>query len=61
MPGLQVDVTAYYKDFRNLLGVERITTIDAVGYQRFINRDYGYSKGTHGVGQEVDRVGSPAR
>ena len=45
IPGLQVDVTAYYKDFRNLLGVERITTIDAVGYQRFINRDYGYSKG----------------
>jgi outer membrane receptor protein involved in Fe transport len=44
-PGLQVDVTAYYKDFRNLLGVERITTIDAVGYQRFINRDYGYAKG----------------
>lgn len=43
--GLGVDVTAYYKDFRNLLGVEQITTIDAVGYQRFINRDYGYSKG----------------
>ncbi len=45
IPGLGVDVTAYYKDFRNLLGVERITTIDAVGYQRFINRDYGYAKG----------------
>jgi outer membrane receptor protein involved in Fe transport len=43
--GLQVDVTAYYKDFRNLLGIEQITTTDAVGYQRFINRDYGYSKG----------------
>lgn len=43
--GIQVDVTAFYKDFRNLLGVERITTIDAVGYQRFINRDYGYAKG----------------
>ena len=43
--GLVADVTAYYKDFRNLLGIEQITTIDAVGYKRFINRDYGYSKG----------------
>lgn len=45
MTGLVADVTAYYKDFRNLLGVEQVTTIDAVGYKRFINRDYGYSRG----------------
>jgi outer membrane receptor protein involved in Fe transport len=42
---IAVDVTAYYKDFRNLLGVEQLTTVDLVKYQRYINRDYGYSKG----------------
>lgn len=42
---IAVDVTAYYKDFRNLLGVEQIQTIDLVTYQRYINRDYGNSKG----------------
>lgn len=40
-----IDVTAYYKDFRNLLGIEMVTTIDAVGYTRYINRDYGNTKG----------------
>ncbi len=43
--GIAVDVTAYYKDFRNLLGIEQITTIDAVTYTRFVNRDYGNTKG----------------
>ena len=42
---IAVDVTAYYKDFRNLLGIEQLTTVDLVKYQRYINRDYGYSKG----------------
>ncbi len=42
---IAIDVTAYYKDFRNLLGIERVNTIDAVGYTRFINRDYGNTKG----------------
>lgn len=42
---ISVDVTAYYKDFRNLLGIEQLTTVDLVKYQRYINRDYGYSKG----------------
>ncbi len=40
-----VDITAYYKDFKNLLGIEQLTTIDGVSYYRYINRDYGYSKG----------------
>lgn len=44
-PTIVADVTAYYKDFRNLLGIENVTTIDAVGYQRYINRDYGNTKG----------------
>ncbi len=44
-PTIVADITAYYKDIRNLLGVEQITTLDAVAYTRFINRDYGYTKG----------------
>ena len=44
-PAIVADITAYYKDIRNLLGIEQITTLDAVSYTRFINRDYGYTKG----------------
>ncbi|MFC1528031.1 TonB-dependent receptor plug domain-containing protein, partial [Candidatus Neomarinimicrobiota bacterium] len=45
-----LDVTAYYKDIRNLLGTE-INTIavgeehSSIQYGRFINRDYGQVKG----------------
>lgn len=42
---ITIDITAYYKDFRNLLGIEHVSTIDAVGYNRFINRDHGNTKG----------------
>jgi outer membrane receptor protein involved in Fe transport len=42
---IAIDVTAYYKDIRNLLGIEKIITVDAIGYTRFINRDYGNSRG----------------
>ena len=42
---IAVDVTAYYKDFRNLLGLEQINTIDNVTYNRYVNRDYGNTKG----------------
>ncbi|HJM94871.1 MAG TPA: TonB-dependent receptor, partial [Candidatus Marinimicrobia bacterium] len=42
---IAMDITAFYKDFRNLLGIERVSTIDAVGYNRFINRDHGNTKG----------------
>ena len=42
---IAIDITAFYKDFRNLLGIERVSTIDAVGYNRFINRDHGNTKG----------------
>jgi len=42
---IAIDVTAYYKDFNNLLGIEQIKTIDNVTYRRYINRDYGNSKG----------------
>ena len=39
------DLTMYYKDIRNLLGLEAIRTVDAVGYYRYMNRDYGNVKG----------------
>jgi len=41
--GLQV--TVYYKDIKNLLGQEIITTRDKKIYARYINRDYGNVKG----------------
>ena len=40
-----VDLTLFYKDFRNQLGREQINTVDLIGYYRFVNRDYGNSKG----------------
>jgi len=39
------DLTVFYKDMRNLLGVEQITTADVISYRRYVNRDYGNSKG----------------
>jgi len=39
------DLTVFYKDMRNLLGVEQITTSDVITYRRYVNRDYGNSKG----------------
>ena len=43
--GITADVSVYYKDMSNLLGVESLTTIDNVRFLRYINRDYGNSKG----------------
>ena len=40
-----VDLTIFYKDMRNLLGVEQITTADVITYRRYVNRDYGNTKG----------------
>lgn len=44
-PNLAVDLTVYYRDIRNLLGMEIINTYEGVKYARFINRDYGNTKG----------------
>ncbi|VAX18342.1 hypothetical protein MNBD_IGNAVI01-1591 [hydrothermal vent metagenome] len=44
-PGITADVSIYYKDMSNLLGVEYLTTIDNVRFLHYINRDYGNSKG----------------
>ncbi len=40
-----VDFTIYYRDIRNLLGMEIINTTQGVKYGRFINRDYGSIRG----------------
>lgn len=40
-----LNVTVYYKDIKNLLSQEIISTIDDKAYARYINRDYGNVKG----------------
>ncbi|MFZ1291026.1 MAG: TonB-dependent receptor [Melioribacteraceae bacterium] len=44
-PGITIDVSVYYKNMSNLLGVEYLTTLDNVRFLHYINRDYGNSKG----------------
>ena len=41
----KIELTVYYKDIRNLLGQEIITTRDTKVYARYVNRDYGNTKG----------------
>lgn len=42
---LSIDGTLYYRDIRNLLGMEIINTYEGYKYARFINRDYGNVRG----------------
>lgn len=42
---IAVDFTVYYRDIRNLLGMEIINTYEGIKYARFINRDYSKVKG----------------
>jgi outer membrane receptor protein involved in Fe transport len=42
---LALDFTVYYRDIRNLLGMEIINTYQGVNFARYINRDYGNVKG----------------
>jgi len=42
---LSLDVTAYYRDIRNYLGMEIIETYDGRTYARYINRDYANVRG----------------
>jgi outer membrane receptor protein involved in Fe transport len=44
-PNVALDLTVYYRDIRNLLGMEIINTYEGFKYARFINRDYGNTKG----------------
>jgi outer membrane receptor protein involved in Fe transport len=40
-----IDVNLFYKNIRNLLGVQVLATQDGVNYFRTVNRDYGLIKG----------------
>ncbi|MBI1937140.1 MAG: TonB-dependent receptor [Ignavibacteriales bacterium] len=44
-PEVSLDVTLYYSDIRNLLGMEIKETYEGFLYGRYINRDYGNVKG----------------
>ncbi len=44
-PDWKIELTVYYKDIKNLLGQEIITTRDKKIYARYINRDYGNTRG----------------
>ncbi len=44
-PAWKFELTVYYKDIKNLLGQEIITTRDKKIYARYINRDYGNTRG----------------
>jgi outer membrane receptor protein involved in Fe transport len=40
-----VDFTVYYRDIRNLLGTEIVQSYEGFKYGRFVNRDYGNTRG----------------
>jgi outer membrane receptor protein involved in Fe transport len=42
---IKVDVTTYYKDFRNLVGTEIFDIGNGNRYAQYVNRDYGNAKG----------------
>ena len=44
-PNISADMSVYYSDIRNLLGMEILETYEGYTFARFINRDYGNVKG----------------
>ncbi len=44
-PNISLNTSIYYRDIRNLLGMEIINTYEGVKYARFVNRDYGNVRG----------------
>jgi len=68
---LAIDITAYYKDIRNLLGTEIHDYLNgAARFARYINRDYGNVKGItvafekrflHGLGATINYTYQIAR
>jgi len=43
--GLALELTVYYKDIRDLLGLEILTLSNATTFYRYINKEYGNSSG----------------
>jgi outer membrane receptor protein involved in Fe transport len=44
-PNVSIDVSLYYSDIRNLLGMEILKTYEGFLFGRYVNRDYGNVKG----------------
>ena len=44
-PDVVLNLSVYYRDIRNLLGMEIVNTYEGFKYARFINRDYGNVRG----------------
>jgi len=44
-PNISADISVYYSDIRNLLGMEILETYEGYSFARFVNRDYGNVKG----------------
>ena len=44
-PEVSIDVSVYYSDIRDLLGMQILKTYEGFTFARFINRDYGNVKG----------------
>ena len=40
-----LSLTVFFKDYRNLLGTQVLQTLEGNLYGRYINRDYGYTRG----------------
>ena len=55
--GLALELTVFYKDIRDLLGIEILTLSDATTFFRYINREYGNSTGVTVAFSYVDPAG----
>lgn len=42
---LSMEMSVYYKDIRDLLGIELLTLSNATAFSRYINKEYGHSSG----------------
>ncbi|VAX19768.1 TonB-dependent receptor [hydrothermal vent metagenome] len=45
MPGFAMELSVFYKDIRDLLGIELLTLSNATTFRRYINKEYGSSSG----------------
>lgn len=45
MKGLGLELTVFYKDIRDLLGIEILTLSNATSFYRYVNKEYGNSAG----------------
>jgi len=44
-PNISLNASVYYRDIRNLLGMEIVNTYEGIKYARYVNRDYGNVRG----------------